>query len=84
MSTLRVADGVGWSVGRASLILTDGKGHVRTLRYPEAAVWDLFCRGYAFDKVVALTKHIAGLEPAGAEQLVRTCIETWCAAELLV
>lgn len=84
MSTFRIAAGVGWSVGRANLTLTDGRGHVRTLGYPEAAVWDLLCRGYAFEKVVAMTTHIAELDHHSAEQLVRGSMESWQQAGLLV
>jgi hypothetical protein len=84
MSAFRIAPGVGWSVGRANLTLTDGRGHVRTLGYPEAAVWDLLCRGYAFEKVVSLTTHIAGLDDAQAKLLVRRSIESWRQDGLLV
>lgn len=83
MSTFHVAPGVGWSVGRVNLTLTDGRGQVCALEYPEAAVWDLLSRGYAFEKVVQMLGHIAAMEPADASALVRTAIDRWQHAGLL-
>jgi hypothetical protein len=84
MSAYRVSPSVVWSVGRVNLTVSDGRGAVRTLEYPEAAVWDLISRGYAFDAVVELTRHIACLDPAPAAAVVRSAIEQWLAAGLLI
>lgn len=83
MSTFHVAPGVGWSVGRVNLTLTDRRGHVCTLEYPEAAVWDLLSRGYAFEKIEQMLGHIASMEPAAADALIRTAIGRWRDAGLL-
>jgi len=77
MTDYRVGRGVRWSVGRVTLTLADAKGNVRTLRYPEAAVFDLVSRGRPFAKVVSLTAHILSLDAAGAEALVRSTLEEW-------
>lgn len=77
MRSYRLAPGVRWAVERSAVKLTDAKGTVRTLRYPEAAVWDLLSRGYAFDKVVSMITHIAALDSPGANVLVRTSVEDW-------
>jgi hypothetical protein len=77
MTRYCLAPGVRWHVGPTSLTLTDGKGRVRTLGYPEAAVWDLVSRGYALDKVVPMMTHIAALEEDGARRLVASSLEAW-------
>jgi hypothetical protein len=77
MSTYKLAPNVRWVVDRFTVRLTDGRGAVRTLNYPEAAIWDLLSRGYPFVKVVPMTAHIAGLDPSSADALVRRSIEDW-------
>lgn len=77
MTDYRVGRGVRWSVERVTLTLVDAKGNVHTLRYPEAAVFDLLSRGHPFEKVVSLTAHIASLDAAGADALVRSTLEEW-------
>jgi hypothetical protein len=52
---------------------------MRTLEYPEAAIWDLFCRDYPFAKVVSMTTCIASLAPLQADALVRESIQNWAA-----
>jgi hypothetical protein len=79
MTHYRVSPGVRWCVERVSVIVTDGKGQMLTLVYPEAAVWDLFSRGYPFSRVVSMTAHIASLDPDAADALVRTTVEEWAA-----
>ena len=83
MKTYHVSRAVVWSVGRTNLTLSDGRGHVHTLEYPEAAVWDLLTRGYRFDDVVRLTGHIGSLPPADADALVRSALARWCDAGLV-
>ena len=77
MSIYHLAPGVGWSVGRVNVTLSDGRGQVRALGYPEAAVWDLVSRGYAFDRVVKMIGHIASIEETAADALVRSAIASW-------
>jgi hypothetical protein len=41
-----------------------------TLGYPEAAIWDMAVRGYDLARIVDLLRHIIGVTPAHAEQVV--------------
>lgn len=82
MKTYRVASSVRWSVGRTNLTISDGRGSVRTLEYPQCAIWDLMTR-YRYDDVVKLTGHIASLSPADAARVVRSTLESWRDAGLV-
>ena len=77
MTDYRLGSGVRWLVERFSIKLTDGKGASRTLSYPEAAIWDLFARGYDFAHVVSMMRHIASLDSRAADRLVRAALEDW-------
>lgn len=83
MTNYCLPPGVRWSVGRTNLTVTDGRGSVRVLGYPEAAVWDLCSRGYAFDAVVDLMQHIGAMPRGDAAALVRRTLAGWRAAGLL-
>src|SRR5207247_9849736 len=83
MSTYRLNPRVRWVVERYGIVLTDSGGRVRTLEYPEAAVWDLFSRGYAFDKTVTMVSHIAALDTSAADSLVRAAVDDWVAGGFL-
>ena len=80
MRKYKLSPGVRWVVERFSVTLTDGQGTVRTLRYPEAAVWDLLSRGYAFEKVVSMITHIAAVDASTADSLVRATVDDWAQA----
>jgi hypothetical protein len=82
-TSYRLTPGVRWVVNRASLTITDGHAGVHTLDYPDAAIWDLFARGYSFSKVVAMTVHIAAVEPAAADAVVRASLDRWAGLGLL-
>ena len=77
MTQYRVSPNVRWVVDRYTVTVTDGRGTMRTLNYPEAAVWDLFTRGTQYDKVVAMVGHVASLDAAASEQVVRDSIDDW-------
>lgn len=77
MTRYHPAAGVRWQVGHVTVTLTDGRGHVRALGHPQAAIWDLVSRGYAFDKVVPMLAHIASVDPASARRLVTDALEDW-------
>lgn len=83
MTKYRLTPGVRWAVERVGITLTDGKGQVRRLQYPEAAIWDLLSRGYTFDKVVTMTAHIAGQDPANARTLVVAALAEWADCGLI-
>ena len=83
MNSYRLGPGVRWVVERFAVTVTDGRRTVLTLHYPEAAIWDLLSRGYAFDAVVDLIRHIAAMPAEQAAPLVRTTIDAWRAAGLL-
>lgn len=77
MTSYRVAPGVHWVVGRATLTVTGANGTAVTLGYPDAAVWDFVSRGYAVRDVERLIAPLAALEPAAAAAVVRTAIGKW-------
>ena len=79
MTNYRLSSGMRWSVERASILVSDGRGGAQALAYPEAAVWDLVSRGYPFSRVVALMAHIAAVDSSAAETLVRSTMEQWAA-----
>lgn len=79
----RLAPGVKWVVDRLTVTVSDGTGHSWTLQYPEAAVWDLFSRPYAYDTVVSMMTHIASLDTRSADAMVRGAIEEWAQRGLL-
>lgn len=77
MTRYRIRDGVRWGVGAVTVALEGGRGGVRVLQYPEAAVWDLLSRGYPLSRVASLTEHIGSLDSAAADAFVRSCLEEW-------
>ena len=83
MTSYRVRSAVRWSVGRVTVTLADGTGKVRTLGYPEAAVWDLVSRGYRFPKVVSMMTHIASLDETATRALVCSTLEDWAESGFL-
>lgn len=83
MSRYRMAAGVRWQVGHTTVTVTDGRGRVRVLVHPEAAVWDLVSRGYAFEKVVRTMQHIAAVDPSTSTGIVREALTSWSGAGLV-
>lgn len=81
----RCAPGIGWVVQTTGLTLVrQGEGVVAELGYPEAAVWDLASRGYRFDRLVFVIRHVAGLDEEAARRLVLETLQGWVRAGLLV
>lgn len=79
----RLAPGVRWSVETEGLLVSDGKGAVYRLEYPEAAIWDLASRGYLLPKIVQMMCHIAGCDEARAQKQVLSSLARWKQAGLL-
>lgn len=77
MSAYRLSPTVRWAVERFTLRLTDARGQVAILGYPDAAIWDLLSRGYPYPKVVSMMTHIAGLDEGEASSAVRSAISAW-------
>lgn len=75
MMTYRKAAGVKWAVGRFDITLTNHAGAARRLRYPQAAIWDLASRGYAFDRIVSMMTHIASIDADAADVVVRQSLD---------
>ena len=67
-------------MGRSALTLTDGKGNVRNVDYPEAAIWDLLSRGYSFTQVATMMAHIASVDVERANAMIRDALEEWAAS----
>jgi len=79
------ASGVAWTVEKDGILLVhQGAGAVRRLRYPEAAAWGWFSRSEAPGRVAWLTGLVGRLEPGAAERLVRETIASWVEAGILV
>ena len=82
LTSYRPGRSIRWVVNPTSLTLTDGT-HVHRLEYPDAAIWDLLTRGYAFKKIVSMMTHIASLDETAAESLVRARLSAWMATGLV-
>ncbi|MEZ5397867.1 MAG: hypothetical protein R2724_34580 [Bryobacterales bacterium] len=79
-----LAQGVKWVVETHGLILTDGKGKVWLLHYPEAAIWDLLMREYPMDKVFSMMTYIASINSEEARNLVLNALNNWTQEGLMV
>lgn len=81
--TYRVGPNVGWVVETGGLLLSDGREEPHWLPYPQAAIWDLISQGYSTAKVCSMLMHIAALDSATAEPLLRESLEAWTQQGLL-
>jgi hypothetical protein len=61
-----------------------GTGTTRSLRYPEAALWDLLSRGYSYERTLSLLCAIASLAPEAAERLLLDSLAAWVEVGFLV
>jgi hypothetical protein len=69
---------VKWSVEvRGIVLLNEATGVVRSLEYPQAAIWDLITRGYSFEKTKRLVSAITSLGPEAARELIVASLERW-------
>lgn len=76
--TYRCKTGVKWAVTIQGLIVIDtATEKVLPLDYPEAAVWDLINRGYAFDQTRRMIAAIGAMDDESAEQLILNCVDAW-------
>ncbi len=69
---------VGWVVQSGGIDLVDVRGgHLATLRYPEAAVWDFLVKGYARERCATLLAGITGIDFSRALSAVEQCRSEW-------
>ena len=58
-------------------MLTNGRGIIKEIKYPEAAVWDLISRSYTQEKVVKMLTYIVSCNQLEANKIVKAALETW-------
>lgn len=74
----RPASSVKWSVNRQGIQLVNFETrNCAYLAYPEAAIWDLTCRGDSEDRLVTKISIIASISAADAQQLIVETIQHW-------
>ena len=84
MNEYRVTEQIRSAVEAGGVVLIDhATGAATTLRYPEAAIWDLITRGDSPDRIATKMCAIAGLEPAAAQKLVLDTLAAWREAGFL-
>lgn len=82
--TFKCAPHVKWSVEVWGVILlNEASGLVRSLEYPQAAIWDLINRGYSFEKTKRLVSAITSSGTEAAEELLLESLERWTAEGFL-
>jgi len=83
-ATYRCAAGASWAVEtRGIVVFLAARGKIARLDYPSAAIWDLASRGYRFQEIVELIRHIAGVEKPEAETLVLDSLHQWLTIGIL-
>ncbi len=81
----RRASDVRWTVETRGLAMySPERGVFCCLPYPFAAIWDLVSRGYAFNHMVELMRHISGLDQTATRELVLRTLRNWAEMQLLV
>jgi hypothetical protein len=72
------SSGTRWLVESAGIqLLHTGSGKLRFLACPLDAVWDLFARGYPFEKVCSMLELIAGASPEDSAALAASSLNSW-------
>lgn len=73
-----------WAVDDRGVIVVDGStGAIRRIPHPEAAVWALIQRPYAWGRVMNILSAATGLDGAAASSLLQRCLAEWTAAGLI-
>lgn len=74
----RCGSGVSWVVEQVGVRLRNSEtGDVHFVAEPDAAIWDLFTRGYSVNKIAELLSWIAGLDAESSERRVAECLHDW-------
>ena len=82
--TFRAAQGVSWvAQGNGVRVLDEVSRRSEVLSYPEAAVWDMACRGRDGAYISANLRWIVGDERRVSEDEVHACLSRWLQAGLL-
>lgn len=69
---------IAWSVERDGILLINrNTGKVRFLPYPQASIWDLISRGYAFDRTVRMVSAIAAMKHHDGEEFILKSLKEW-------
>jgi hypothetical protein len=78
-------DSVRFVVSQSSIVLFDTHGYrIRTIEYPQAAVWDFICRNYGYDRMVQLLMIINRCSEENARSIIDDFIEELLLAKILV
>ena len=71
-----IGPGVGWVVESKGVLVRNADGN-RFLDYPQAAVWDLFSRGYRFAQVVSMVAAIVSVDHETSRTIVTKAVDDW-------
>ncbi len=73
-----------WAVDDRGVIVVDNSnGAIHRIHHPEAAVWTLIQRPYAWGRVMSILSAATGLDGAAATSLLQRCLAEWTAAGLI-
>lgn len=73
-----LSPGVTWIVRDPGVLVIDELARcAETLSYPEAAVWELLCRGHRWDKVISLLTAVLGVAEEEARARAERCLHEW-------
>jgi hypothetical protein len=82
LASFRLAGAVMWMVeGSGVAVINLDSGLAAQIGYPQAAVWDMFCRGSA--GLVEKTAVVAGISVSEAERMIAEAAERWCVDGLI-
>jgi hypothetical protein len=74
----RLSPGITWIVlDRGVLVIDELARRSETLSYPEAAVWELLCRGHCLSRVVAMLIVILGVAEEKAQEYAERYVHEW-------
>ena len=74
---IRPAPRVTWVVEDSGLVLFDGDERRSALDTPEAALWDLLCRGVPWARLLRILAAAERISESGAELLASAAIAAW-------
>ena len=66
------------------LLVNEGTGITCSLGYPQAAIWDVITRGYAYEQAVQMLTAITSLHVEEVKKLLFESLAAWVNAGFLI
>lgn len=83
--TYYLSPGIIWIVQyRGVEVVDELSRQSETLFYPEAAIWDLLCRGHCQNKVSIMLTFILDVLEKETKELTEQCISRWLKAGWII